>query len=213
MARARPARGGRVRPSRHRRQAGPAGGARRGGADAARALRLLARPGDVLLAVGTADDRRRPTCCGEARPGACHASGWEPGRGPRAGRRRPLVWSERVDAGPGGALGRSGPPLPPAVGADPRGVRAPGAARCAAAATPRAGTRCATVCVTCSDEGRGGRGPGRARRAGAPRSLLGGRHETVDVTPRRPGGARRPGAGPRRGGHHRAAGLSGGTGR
>ncbi len=53
------------------------------GPDPARALRLLARPGDVVLAVGAADDLATADLLRRARPGACTASGWEPGSGPR----------------------------------------------------------------------------------------------------------------------------------
>ncbi len=95
--------------------------------DAAAAIRLAARPGDVLLVLSTADDPCAVDLLARAgRVGTDQSvdrGGPPPGRPPRRSRR-----VARSDGpGPVVAVGRHGAPLPPAVGADPRGLRAPGA--------------------------------------------------------------------------------------
>ena len=128
----RPARGGRVRPPRDRRQAGAAG-ARRRRARAARWPRrsaLLVEPDDIAIAFG--DDGR--------------------GRAPRRGRRprarlpddrlrarRGRVGVRPAERRPGGAPGARRDALPRALGARARVLRAPRAAR-----GPRRARRCTT---------------------------------------------------------------------
>ena len=117
------------------------------GAGLGGALRLLARPGDVLLAVSTAGRARRRRL-----PAAGRSLGltriWL-GAGPRAASAGPPSTSSWLDQDPsgGGSLGRRRAPLPPAVGAHPRRLRAPRPPR------RRPATCTDEVCITCSDEG------------------------------------------------------------
>ncbi len=92
----------------------------------------LARPGDVLLVVSTAAD---PVACDLiARADAWGLTSLWIGAGPRPGPGNGLaladhvVWLDDDTGAGGGALGRPRPPLPPALGADPRRLRAPRAA-------------------------------------------------------------------------------------
>ena len=167
------------------------------GADPVGWLRLMSRPGDVLIGVGPADDPvtddlvRRSEAWGVAsvRVGAGPRPPGFPGHPHRmAGRRR---------SGGGGSGRQPGGPLPPAVGADPCRPRTPGSPRTGSGVFGRA------LCdlQRRGDGGRGPVGPRAAGRGGAGRSPRGGRRD-----PGRPGGRRRAGAGPRRGGPHRARG-------
>ena len=103
VAQPRPPRGRRVRPPGHRGQARAAGGARRRPRGCRSPVRQLARPGDVLLVVSTADDPvvARPRSPGPT-PGASPASGSAPGPSPggRRGDARAdhVVWLETDDA-------------------------------------------------------------------------------------------------------------------
>ena len=118
------------------------------GPDPVAALRSVARPGDVVLAVGPSDDDWWSTAPAGARMGP-HQH--RVGRGDEAARQR---WSPTPASGPtgdrqaGDATTAASSCLPPAVGAHPRVLRA---SRALLVDEPA----CADdVCVTCSDEGR-----------------------------------------------------------
>ena len=57
--------------------------------DVVGSLRLLGRPGDVLVALSTADDAPPSSCCAGPRPGAWPGCGWAPAAPVRA---RRLAW-------------------------------------------------------------------------------------------------------------------------
>ena len=123
----RAARGRRVRPPGHRRQARPS--RRRG-----RRLRSGRRPahpgrrGDVLLAVATADDRDVLSAMRRAPAWGVRHRLDRLRSAPAAGRRRPRPVARRR-RWRRGLQRRVRAALPPAVGADPRLLRAPGPAR------------------------------------------------------------------------------------
>ena len=144
----RPPRGRRVRPPGDRRQAGAARRERRRGRGRRRPCGCWPVPATSSWSSSTADDRRPSTCCAGPRPGASRGSGSERAAPDRRSRADHVVWSGGARPRPGGPLGRPRAALPPAVGADPRRVRAPGSAR---GRTPACTDE---VCITCSDEGR-----------------------------------------------------------
>ena len=180
---------------------GPPGGAHRG-CRPADALRLLARPGDVLLAVSTADDRSTVDLLRRAEAWGLTRIWLGPGRAPAGRSRRPRRLARKRGSGP---AARSGDlvllyhllwELTHVVFEHPGLL-----------AAPRSSPTCTRRGVHhLLRRGRRGRGRGPSATAARPRSWLGGRPQDRRRHPGRPGGARRPDPGPRRCRHRRARG-------
>ncbi len=174
------------------------------GPDLVSELRLLARPGDIVLAIGPASDEQVAALL--RRTGPWGATGLWLGTGPRPapGAADHVVWVDDAaggdDAGDAELAARSGElvllyhllwELTHVV------FEHPGLLDAAPVCED-------DVCVTCSDEGRLAEVVTAPGAGGGADVLAAGRHETVDVSAGRRPGAGRPGAGARRRGHHPA---------